>query len=253
MSSVSSILGQSEAASTSKTNAYAENKEMFLTLLVTQLSNQDPLDPQDDTEFIAQLAQFTQVEELQKLNEGMTSMVEAYDREQFLSATSLLRTRVLSAGTSVSKVTLDKTTGEYGTTTVYFTSDRDMASCTVNVYGSGGQIIYSEDYGARQADTYSFTWDGTDGNGNVIADGIYEIGVTAKDVNGNSILASIQVFGDVVQVERSEDGEYKLVLYDGRTIKLDDVTVTGYVISNGDSSITEDTENTENTENTETP
>lgn len=244
MSTVDSILGQAGSTSTQDSKKSSEDKDMFLKLLVAQLSNQDPLNPVEDKEFIAQLAQFTQVEELQKLNEGMDSMVKAYDQAQFTQATMLLGTRVLSAGSSVSKVT-DSETGEFATTPVYFTSETDMATCTVNVHGPGGYILYSEDYGSRQAGSYDFVWNGKGPGGMVMPDGVYELSVSATDVNGNKIMTKIEVFGDVVQVERTEDGTYNLILLDKRTIKLDDVSIAGYVV-NGGSGGTEEPEDPEN-------
>lgn len=229
MSSVSSILGQAEANNASKTsNEYADNKQMFLTLLVAQLSNQDPLNPAEDTEYIAQLAQFTQVEELQNLNTSMTSLLDAYEKQQFVAATNLLGTRVLSAGTTISKVTTNKETGEYATTPIYYTTESDLSNCTVNVYGAGGYTIYSEEIGSIQAGSYSFTWDGTNSlTGLPVNNGIYEFAVVAYDLNGNRVLTKNEVFGDVVQVEKADDGYY-LHMYDGRSVKLDDVTMTGY-------------------------
>lgn len=232
MSDVSSILGQATTSTSTTSNEYADNKEMFLTLLVAQLSNQDPLNPAEDTEYIAQLATFTQVEELQKLNEGMTSLVESYERQQFIAATNLLGTRVLSGGSTIAKVT-DSSTGEFGTTPIYYTTESDLSSCTINVYGSGGYTIYSEDIGKVQAGSYSFTWDGTNSStGQVVADGNYTFAVVAYDLNGERVLTTNQVFGDVVQVEKADDGYY-LILYDGRTVALNDVTMAGYVVNSG--------------------
>lgn len=253
--SVDAILGQAGTTSTQASSKSNEEKNMFLQLLVAQLSNQDPLNPTEDTEFLAQLAQFTQVEELQKLNEGMTSMVEAYDREQFLNATSLLGTSVLAGGTTVSKIT-DEKTETYSTTAVYFTSEADMATCTVNVHAPGGYILYSKDYGSRQAGSYTFEWDGTGPAGMIMPDGVYEYSVSATDLDGNKIMVTQQVFGTVMQVERDTDGAYSLHMLDGRSVKLEDVTVTGYVINNGSGNEEENTENNNennNNSNTETP
>lgn len=244
--SIDSILGQAEKAKSESTkkNEYADNKEMFLQLLVAQLSNQDPLNPAEDTEYIAQLATFTQVEELQNLNVSMNTLVEAYDRQQFISATSLLEKRILAAGSTVSKIT-DSKTGEYGVTPVYFTSEADMSNVTINVYGPGGYTIYSEELGALQAGSYPFTWDGTySATGTAVKDGVYNFAVVAYDLNGNRVLTTNQVFGDVTQVEKTDEG-YSLHLLDGRTVKLEDVTMAGYYYSSG----TEEKKE----ENTETP
>lgn len=240
--SVESILGQTESNSTQSTSSKYEDKEMFLKLLVAQLSHQDPLNPTDDTEFIAQLAQFTQVEEMQKMNEGMSELVTAYDRQQLVSAASLLGMRVLSGGYTVTKATYE---GEPVATPFYYTADQELATCTLTILNPGnGQVVYAEELGSKLSGDHTFNWKGTNNAGQAVPDGVYEIAITATNANGQKVIVDTQVYGDVVLIEK-EDGELKLRFSDTRTVNFADVNTVGYVPSNSGEGNNADPENPE--------
>ncbi|MDR2051010.1 MAG: hypothetical protein LBQ63_04485 [Deltaproteobacteria bacterium] len=227
MSSVSTILGQTDFSAGTTSSRSSEDKTMFLTLLVAQLSNQDPLNPVEDKEFIAQLAQFTSVEKLQNIDEGIQDVVSAYDRDQLTSAASLMGRRVISSGYSVSKAT--DAEGKPATTPLLYTAPVELTTCSITVLSpSSGQIVYAEELGARLAGNYSFSWEGKTSSGAVAPDGVYEISVTATDTNGQKVLINTEVYGDVMLVERL-DGEYTLTLSDGRSVKFTDVNTIGYI------------------------
>lgn len=236
--SVNSILGQAEAAGNgSAVDKIAEDKNMFLKLLVAQLTHQDPLNPVEDKEFIAQLAQFTSVEKLQSINDGIQEMTDAYDRSQLTSAAALMNRRVMANGYSISKGS--NADGSTWTTPVLYTAPEDLASCVISVLNpSTGRIVYSAEMGARMAETYQFTWDGVDSAGLPVADGVYEISVIATNANGQRVLVDTEVFGDVLMVEQ-ENGEYYLRLSDNRRIKFTDVNTIGFIPANsGDQTAT---------------
>jgi flagellar basal-body rod modification protein FlgD len=229
MSAVSSILGQSDY--TSATSQAAEDKDMFLKLLVAQLSNQDPLNPVEDKEFIAQLAQFTSVEELQSINKGITQMTEAYDRSQLTSAAALMGKRVVSSGYTISKGTYED--GSMEVTPLFYTAEEELSSCVVSVLNpSTGQIVYSESLGSMLAGEYSFNWNGLTNAGAALPDGVYEVSISAANAAGNKVLIDTQVYGDVMRVELT-DGQYYLRLSDNRIIKFTDVNTIGYIPSSG--------------------
>ncbi len=233
MSSVSSILGQ-EATTTQTTSKY-EDKEMFLKLLVAQLSHQDPLNPVEDKEFIAQLAQFTQVEELQKMNTNMEGLVSAYDQQQLVSAVNLIGARVVSAGYTIAKVT-DPTTKEPLANPFFYEFEDEVATCTVTITNpSTGQVMYSEQLGGKLPGEYTYSWSGKNSAGQPVTDGYYQVSVTATNVEGKKVLVNTSVYGDVIRVEKIDD-EYYLTLADGRNVKYVDVTMVGAPTSSGGSS-----------------
>jgi flagellar basal-body rod modification protein FlgD len=239
MSSVAGILGQSDFSTGTTTSQNAEDKTMFLKLLVAQLTHQDPLNPVEDKEFIAQLAQFTSVEKLQNIDDGIQNMVSAYDRDQLTSAAALMGRRVISSGYSVTKAT--DADGTPFATPLLYTAPVELATCAITVLNpSSGQIVYAEEQGAKLADNYSFVWDGRNNAGAAVPDGVYEVSVTATDLNGKKVLIDTEVYGDVLLVERV-DGEYTLRLSDGRSVKFTDVNTIGYIpSSSGSDTATDD-------------
>ena len=93
MANVKSILTQTQnefnqAVSNNSTSSDELGKEQFLQLLVTQLQNQDPLNPMEDQEFIAQMAQFSSLEQLMNLNTSMEGLTDATNNQQMFSATN---------------------------------------------------------------------------------------------------------------------------------------------------------------------
>ena len=231
MAGTESILGQYEANSVKSqtgTDRIATDKDTFLKLLVAQLTHQDPLNPVEDKEFIAQLAQFTTVEELQNMNKGMESLNSAYLRQQSVSAASLIGQYIEAPGdmVTIAGVGTDKAYSSY----MNFNVPRDAASMTMNVYamdanGNPTTLVASRSLGSCKAGDGSVQWDGRDNNGAPLADGIYSVNITAKDVDGQSIYVTTTSTGRVIRVEMADDGNHKLVLQDLRSVKFNDVKI----------------------------
>lgn len=221
----SSILGQYEngisAATGGATDRVATDKDTFLKLLVAQLSHQDPLNPQDDKEFVAQLAQFTSVEELQNINAGITSLNAAYGQQQVATAASFLGTAISAKGDMVTR------SGNYSST-LYATFPEDVANGTITVTatdadGNPTRMVFSEAFGSMQAGTVDYTWSGKDNTGKDLPDGSYIVTFSAKDYEGNDVLVSTNSEGVVTGVETSPDGNHFLYLNDGRKVRFNDV------------------------------
>lgn len=223
----SSIYGSSstETTTSSGSDRLAADKNTFLKLLVAQLTNQDPLNPTEDKEFITQLAQFTSLEQLQSINEGVETLNETMQQGQMISATSFIGKDVVVTGDQVTKMNSDD--GSILTTTIYFTIDEAMAKGQVNIYDqTSGNLVYSEDLAAKQAGTYSYVWDGLNSSGKEVASGVYKIVITAQDSSDKAVLVST-LFTDRVSTVLNEDGVYKLTLASGRVVNLTDVTEVG--------------------------
>lgn len=219
---ISSILAaQTEATNTTGTSS--TDKDMFLKLLVTQLQNQDPLNPTEDTEFISQLAQFTTVEKLDSINTSVDNIYNEYQSSQLVNSASLIGKLVLASGSSVAKGT--DSDGNPVASIVYFTNDEQLSSCTLTITNSAYQIIWSEDLGAQATGQHTYSnWPGTDSSGNIVADGVYTVSVTGTNAAGESVLISTQVYGQVVYAGLL-DGEYYLSLNNGTEVKFTDVSM----------------------------
>lgn len=184
-------------ASTSKT-ADIMGKEDFLTLLVAQLQNQDPLNPDDPTEFTAQLAQFSSLEQLYNLNESMAGLTTAQANSEKLAALSLIGKEVSYNG---SKFTYDGTPVSVG-----YQLDGAATSVTLSLQDADGKTVKT----LQAADTeltagnHFITWDGTDLDGNPVAAGTYKIVLQAtasgKDA---SVAAAPLISSEVIGVDLS--------------------------------------------------
>ncbi|UQY35434.1 flagellar hook assembly protein FlgD [Pseudomonas fulva] len=142
-------------------------KDQFLNLLVAQLNNQNPLEPQGNGEFIAQLAQFSTVEGVEKLNSSMETILSGYQSSQALQASSLVGRKVI---VPVDKAVVD-TSESFKASAVLPTSSSNVY---VNVYDSSGAVVSRINLGEQQAGNVSFIWDGKDSSGNVMKPGTYK-------------------------------------------------------------------------------
>jgi flagellar basal-body rod modification protein FlgD len=236
-----SILGQYEAnrANTAgNTNRVATDKDTFLKLLVAQLTHQDPLNPVEDKEFIAQLAQFTQVEELQNIRAAMDDLSAAMGIQQITNAASLLGMLVLAKGDNIHLGTNINGVSEahdidprdpmqQGWKPIYFKPQHDIAQGVMNIYATDengnptGQIIFST---VLEADAYKggkdyvLNWHGRNFNGDVMPPGTYVFNFVATDSGGQRVLVDTFSTGLAVGVETSPDGNHKIRLHDERTV-----------------------------------
>lgn len=197
----------------------ALDKDSFMLLLVTQFKYQDPLNPMEDKEFIAQLAQFSSLEQLMNLNDSMGKLTEATDNQQMLNATSYIGKTVLAAGNSVSKE------GKNVTKFQYALSEKS-ATGIINVYDKNNQLVYTETLPAKQAGTYDFDWTGKTMAGTDAPDGVYTVRMACQTEDGTPIIMDSQVEGEVSGVV-TEQGVIFLRLTDGRVVSLANVRQVG--------------------------
>ncbi|WP_462325514.1 flagellar hook assembly protein FlgD [Desulfoplanes sp.] len=212
------ILGayeRDQAAANQVTGDSSElGKDAFLQLLVTQLENQDPLEPMEDTQFISQLAEFSNLEQMTNISGGIDTLVDNSSQDM-LSGVNYIGKGVVSSGSTVSK------SGDQ-TSALYYTIDNAAVRMTINIFDAAGNMVDSEEVGAKQAGTYGFNWDGIDYDGQAQPDGTYSVTFAAEGANGEPVLTSTEVAGVVSSVE-SVDGQTLLNLSDGRSVNILDV------------------------------
>ena len=162
-------------------NAPSTNKELgkneFLNLLVAQLNNQNPLEPQSNGEFIAQLAQFSQVEGIEKLNTSMGSLVTGYQSSQALQASSLVGRKVIIP----SETAVVDTSQSFKASLVLAASSSNVY---VNVYDKTGAAVSRVNLGDQAAGNVSFIWDGKNSSGNLLPPGTYKFEAQASYAEG---------------------------------------------------------------------
>lgn len=190
-------------------------KDDFLKLLVTQLQAQDPLSPMDDKEFVAELSQFSSLEQLTNISTGINSLTTLGSQQLALGAVGFIGKNVKAAGDS-----LTKASGKVGPMT--YKLGEAASKVSVNIMDANGNIVRTMDLGAKAAGDQTFQWDGKSSNGTVLADGIYKIGISAQKADGSSMLVPTSVTGTVTGAG-NQDGNFVLKLSDGRSVKLTDV------------------------------
>ncbi|WNW11159.1 flagellar hook assembly protein FlgD [Pseudomonas sp. DTU_2021_1001937_2_SI_NGA_ILE_001] len=210
----------SSAKSEQKTGTSALGKDAFLQLLVTQMKNQNPLDPQDNTEFVSQLAQFSSLESMQNLTSSVDAIATSYKSSQALQASSLVgRSVTVDTGT----VYLDPAKGLTGSVVLPASS----ASTTISVYDADNNLVDTIDLGAQSAGTQSFTWDGTGSDGAALAAGNYTFKANAS-ISGTGTALTTYLPATVNSVTTAASGsDMTLNLAGGSSIALSKVQTIG--------------------------
>jgi flagellar basal-body rod modification protein FlgD len=159
-----------DALSFKREPAKAENNALgqadFLTLLITQLENQSPLAPQDNTAFVAQLAQFSTLQGIEQLNSNFVSMNGSLKSSQAIQASALVGHTVL-----VDSPTARLANGREIAGNIEIGSAVD--DTLLNIYNASGILVRQEVLGAQEEGSIAFSWDGRDANGASLPAGIY--------------------------------------------------------------------------------
>jgi flagellar basal-body rod modification protein FlgD len=195
------------ANSSSKSSAASANtaediQSRFLTLLVTQLKNQDPLNPMDNSQVTTQLAQISTVSGIDNLNTTVTSMLDAYNGGQAMQAAGLVGKNVMVAGEQLAL----SSSKAYGGVSLSSAADQ----VTLSILDSSGKVIQTESLGAKAAGNFGFAWDGATSAGGTATDGTYTFKVEATQ-GGQSVTATALQVGTVSAVTRTGSG-FKLDL-----------------------------------------
>jgi flagellar basal-body rod modification protein FlgD len=173
-----------------KTTGIADNFQTFLTLLTTQLQNQNPLDPLDTNQFTQQLVQFAGIEQQLKSNEQLKSLVEIEKGAQATQALVYVGNTVAIDG---SKAQFDKSA------TWNFNSEQDTTA-KITITNSAGQTAYTGNFNLKKGGS-SFVWDGKGNDGVQWPPGTYTLTATGKDSKGNNVAISTEVQGVVDSVD----------------------------------------------------
>ena len=208
------LLAAMNPSSGKSASAADATQDKFLTLLVTQLQNQDPLNPMDNAEVTSQMAQLSTVTGIDKLNSTLSSLMGSYQSAESLQATGMIGHGVLVPG---SDTTLAKGQAVFG---IDLASDADKVKITV-LDGSGKEVC-SMDLGKQSAGVQALTWDGSTDSGAAAADGKYTFQVNATTSDGTSVDATALSFGLVNSVTTGSAG-VKLNLPDIGAVNLGDV------------------------------
>jgi len=166
---------------TSSTTDIGADQDKFMTLLVTQLKNQDPLNPMDNAAMTSQLAQLSTVQGINQVNSTLQALRADQASQQSVQATNLIGKGVMVAGNSM---TLNTSKASDGTTAVSgAVYGYDLASpaddVSVQVIDKSGSVVNTIDLGSAKIGSYTQVWDGKDANGKQLPDGAYTFKLTS--------------------------------------------------------------------------
>lgn len=188
-----------KAASATSTAEDAQNR--FMTLLVTQMKNQDPLNPLDNAEVTSQLAQLSTVTGVDKLNTTLESLMGSYQASQSMQAASMIGHGVLVPGAGVEL-------GSSGSAYMGVNLNAPVDSLTVNVRDSSGKIVDTMEAGSHGAGISVLQWDGKTSDGDTAPAGSYTFDISALSAGqkvASSAITSLS-FGSVNSVSTSSQG-----------------------------------------------
>jgi flagellar basal-body rod modification protein FlgD len=172
----------------------AGNFQTFLTLLTTQLQNQNPLDPLDTNQFTEQLVQFASVEQQLKSNEQLASLVSMEKTAQSTAALAFVGQNVTVDGQTAALTN--------GSATWSFQVPKPITA-TVTITNSTGQTVYTGSY-TMDTGQQAFNWDGRDNAGTLWPDGNYTMSITGKDASGQTVAVPTEIEGIVDSVDMTQ-------------------------------------------------
>jgi flagellar basal-body rod modification protein FlgD len=203
-------LGQEQ---TGNSNELGKNE--FMELMIAQLKNQNPLEPQNNGEFISQLAQFSSLEEMQSLSGSVDDVASQFRSTQALQASAMVgRTVLAPSGIGV--------LGAAGEISGNIEVPATTSGLRVSIENQAGERIRQMDLGSQQAGVTGFDWDGKDGNGNSLPPGPYRIVAEASYPDGQQQLGTM-VSANVDSVSLGQGGSVTLNLAGMGSIALSDV------------------------------
>src|SRR4051794_7280069 len=173
----------------------AGNFQTFLTLLTTQLQNQNPLDPLDTNQFTQQLVQFAGVEQQLKTNDQLQSLLTLQQTAQSTQALGFVGKTAVVDGSTANMT---------NKSAVWDLNVPKDSTVKISITNSTGQTVYTNSYAVTAGDNQTFGWDGKGTDGTQWPDGKYTLTATGTDNNGQTVGISTGIQGTVSSVDLTQ-------------------------------------------------
>jgi flagellar basal-body rod modification protein FlgD len=184
------VTGSKSTTASTATPGIADNFQTFLTLLTTQLQNQNPLDPLDTNQFTQQLVQFAGVEQQLRSNDQLKSLIEIEKSAQATAALAYVG----------NTVAVDGSTAQFNRSATWNLKADKAATAKITITAANGQTAFSGNYSMNEGST-GFVWDGKGNDGVTWPPGAYKLTATAKDPSGNDVAIATEIQGVVDSVD----------------------------------------------------
>jgi flagellar basal-body rod modification protein FlgD len=182
----------------SASSATMLNQNDFLRLMTTQLTTQDPFNPVDNTQMVAQMAQFSQVAGIAQMNQNLQQLVTQMGGSRFSDAASWIGRTMLTQ----SDIAAPLRDGSYAGA-IDLPDGADQVS--INFVDSSGRVVHTQNADAQAAGTMPFAWDGKDEDGNVVATGPLQLQVVAR-VNGAQVEPTTATWTSIAGIQSPASG-----------------------------------------------
>ncbi len=179
-------------------------RDVFLRLLTTQLQFQDPLEPMESSEFVTQLAQFSQLEKMTGMNETLNALVDVNTSLNNFGIAGLIGKSVQIEGGVVrisNGISPD----------IHYSLEAEAASVSIRITNAAGQVVRVLEAGAQKGGFQTLKWDGRDQEGHLLPDGDYQIDLTAIDINAEPIETQAFSAGTVTGVVYEDSTPFLIV------------------------------------------
>ena len=194
----------------------------FLQLLVTKLRYQDPLNPASDEDFIAQLAQFSSLEQMEKIASGIESSTQ-WDFLQMQSINNMM------AANLIGKEVKADYRGLYlqsdGDVTINFSVDEYADQVRFIITNDAGETVANFTRDSLEPGSHSLDWDGRDTLGNRVPESFYAVEIVATDGSGQEFSPSMSMVGIVEAITYRDGGAFLRV--NGSDIALGEISAVG--------------------------
>ncbi len=196
ISSISGISMVEEANPYVEAKTQSVDRDAFIKMFLAQMKNQDPLNPMDGSEFAAQLAQFSSLEQLYNVNESLDDLKTLQENGTQYGTLSLMGKDITATGNLMSLSGEGSARGGFDLA--------DDAYCSVLIANESGGAVRSLSLGYLEAGTHEFSWDGNDAAGNTLPEGVYSFTVTAVTAEDAHTTATQHIVGRVDRISLQE-------------------------------------------------
>lgn len=184
---------------TSEPEVEESKSDQFMRLMLAQLENQDPLEPQDDGEFLSQLAQMEAAAGISELQDSFDNFSAAMQSNSALQASSLVGRSVLAPGGYAQLETGQSVQGEINLSS-------STTNLSIEITDAAGQLVRNIPLGTQASGSVPFSWDGTDEAGNTMPPGTYKVRATAA-IGSETVEQEVLVAAKVDSVTIAQNGQ----------------------------------------------
>ena len=194
------------------------NKDDFLKLFITQLSNQDPLKPEDSAEMSARLAQFNSLEQMMNMNSSLDKLIGMQSNQKNFDLIKYIGKQVKF---SEGQLNVDNSISASNPQHIRFSLPQDATKCTVEIIDESSNTVVSKELGACKTGFHSFDWDGLLDNNQKAPAGKYHFVIRANDIHGAKITPELNSTAKITGID-IKDSSTPIITDQGK-IKLEDI------------------------------